>query len=107
MPIQNWPRRSDQIYHDTGNPVWLSPRGIPISHTLCLLLSGFWQNPLHFSFPPEIDADALMSGAEQLSQAVLESGMVLFFRRALGILNGAYAVQTLRLCGHTMTCKRR
>lgn len=34
----------------------------------------FCQNPLYFSFPPEIDPEALMSGAEQLSQAILESG---------------------------------
>ncbi len=32
------------------------------------------QNPLHFSFPPEIDEEALMSGAQQLSEAILESG---------------------------------
>lgn len=31
------------------------------------------ENPLHFSFPPEIDEDSLMSGAEQLSRAILES----------------------------------
>lgn len=33
-----------------------------------------YKNPLHFSFPPEVDEEALMSGAEQLSEAVLESG---------------------------------
>jgi nuclear pore complex protein Nup133 len=32
------------------------------------------KNPLHFSFPPELDEESLMRGAEQLSQAVLESG---------------------------------
>ncbi|KAF9464745.1 hypothetical protein BDZ94DRAFT_1161306 [Collybia nuda] len=31
------------------------------------------ENPLHFSFPPEVDEESLMQGAEQLSQAVLES----------------------------------
>lgn len=31
------------------------------------------QNPLHFSFPPDVDADALMTGAEQLSFAIMES----------------------------------
>ncbi|KAF8163334.1 methyltransferase type 11 [Crassisporium funariophilum] len=30
-------------------------------------------NPLRFSFPPELNAEALMQGAEQLSQAVLKS----------------------------------
>ncbi|KAF9476583.1 methyltransferase type 11 [Pholiota conissans] len=30
-------------------------------------------NPLKFSFPPELNEDALMQGAEQLSQAVLKS----------------------------------
>ncbi len=32
------------------------------------------QNPLHFSFPPEIDEESLMSGASLLSSAILESG---------------------------------
>lgn len=32
------------------------------------------QNPLRFSFPPELNEDALMQGAEQLSLAVLKSG---------------------------------
>jgi nuclear pore complex protein Nup133 len=32
------------------------------------------QNPLHFSFPPEIDEESLMSGATLLSSAILESG---------------------------------
>ncbi|EIN07336.1 hypothetical protein PUNSTDRAFT_71669 [Punctularia strigosozonata HHB-11173 SS5] len=31
------------------------------------------QNPLHFSLPPEVDEESLMSAAEQLSQQVLES----------------------------------
>ena len=31
------------------------------------------QNPLHFSFPPDVDEEALMTGAEQLSQAIMES----------------------------------
>ena len=34
----------------------------------------FPQNPLHFSFPPEIDEESLMSGASRLSSAILESG---------------------------------
>jgi hypothetical protein len=32
------------------------------------------QNPLQFSFPPEVDEESLMQGAEQLSKAVLQSG---------------------------------
>jgi nuclear pore complex protein Nup133 len=36
------------------------------------------QNPLHFSFPPEIDEESLMSGASRLSSAILESGKCLF-----------------------------
>lgn len=31
------------------------------------------ENPLHFSFPPEVDEESLMRGAEQLSRAVLRS----------------------------------
>ncbi|KAI0748169.1 Non-repetitive/WGA-negative nucleoporin C-terminal-domain-containing protein [Daedaleopsis nitida] len=38
-----------------------------------ILYGSLPENPLHFSFPPEIDEEALMSGAEQLSEAVLES----------------------------------
>jgi hypothetical protein len=36
------------------------------------------QNPLNFSFPPELDEESLMSGADQLSRAVLQSGMLLY-----------------------------
>lgn len=32
------------------------------------------QNPLRFSFPPELNPDALMNAALQLSEAVLKSG---------------------------------
>jgi hypothetical protein len=35
------------------------------------------QNPLHFSFPPEVDEESLMSGASRLSSAILESGKCL------------------------------
>jgi hypothetical protein len=35
-----------------------------------------FQNPLQFSFPPGVDAESLMQGAEQLSKAVLQSGMI-------------------------------
>jgi nuclear pore complex protein Nup133 len=38
------------------------------------LCSNASQNPLHFSFPPEIDEDSLMSGAMLLSGAILASG---------------------------------
>ncbi|KAI0807541.1 hypothetical protein C8Q74DRAFT_1213431 [Fomes fomentarius] len=41
--------------------------------TKAILYGSLPENPLHFSFPPEIDEEALMSGAEQLSEAVLES----------------------------------
>ncbi|KAJ8078829.1 hypothetical protein PM082_013112 [Marasmius tenuissimus] len=37
-----------------------------------------FQNPLHFSFPPDVDEESLMQGAEQLSQAILHSGIVSF-----------------------------
>ncbi|XP_006458086.1 hypothetical protein AGABI2DRAFT_216285 [Agaricus bisporus var. bisporus H97] len=38
-----------------------------------ILYGSLPENPLHFSFPPEIDAERLMQGAEQLSDAVLRS----------------------------------
>ncbi|KAI0831351.1 hypothetical protein BC628DRAFT_1311430 [Trametes gibbosa] len=41
--------------------------------TKAILYGSVPENPLHFSFPPEIDEEALMSGAEQLSDAILES----------------------------------
>jgi nuclear pore complex protein Nup133 len=31
------------------------------------------QNPLLFAFPPDVDEESLISGAEQLSRAVLSS----------------------------------
>ncbi|TFK29976.1 methyltransferase type 11 [Coprinopsis marcescibilis] len=41
------------------------------------------ENPLHFSFPPHIDEESLMRGAEQLSYAVLQSGKDALPRRIL------------------------
>ncbi|KAG1756709.1 uncharacterized protein EDB91DRAFT_1241762 [Suillus paluster] len=41
--------------------------------TQAILYGSNPENPLHFSFPPEVDAEALMAGAEGLSRAVLES----------------------------------
>ncbi|OSX65290.1 hypothetical protein POSPLADRAFT_1054050 [Postia placenta MAD-698-R-SB12] len=41
--------------------------------TQAILYGSSPENPLHFSFPPDIDEEALMSGAEQLSQAVMQS----------------------------------
>ncbi|KAJ3533367.1 hypothetical protein NM688_g7291 [Phlebia brevispora] len=41
--------------------------------TQAILYGAHPENPLHFSFPPDVDEEALMSGAEQLSQAIMES----------------------------------
>ncbi|KAG6851014.1 hypothetical protein H0H93_004501 [Arthromyces matolae] len=41
--------------------------------TQAILFSGLPDNPLQFSLPPDLDEESLMRGAEQLSQAVLES----------------------------------
>ncbi|KAL4265228.1 nucleoporin Nup133 family protein [Pleurotus pulmonarius] len=41
--------------------------------TQAILYGSLPGNPLHFSFPPEVEAESLMEGAEQLSQAILES----------------------------------
>ncbi|GBE81938.1 hypothetical protein SCP_0403120 [Sparassis crispa] len=41
--------------------------------TQAILYGSYPENPLEFSFPPEIDEEALMSGAEQLSQAIIQS----------------------------------
>lgn len=47
---------------------------IPVTITSALLIIlWFVQNPLRFSFPPDLNEDALMQGAEQLSSAVLKS----------------------------------
>lgn len=42
--------------------------------TQAILYGSNAGNPLSFSFPPEIDEDSLMAGAEQLSRSILESG---------------------------------
>ncbi|TEB36359.1 hypothetical protein FA13DRAFT_1727949 [Coprinellus micaceus] len=38
-----------------------------------ILYGSLPENPLYFSFPPHVDEESLMRGAEQLSQAVLRS----------------------------------
>lgn len=47
--------------------------------TQAILYGSNPDNPLCFSFPPEVDEEALMAGAEGLSRAVLESGMYSLF----------------------------
>ncbi|KAG2357680.1 hypothetical protein BDR07DRAFT_1490402 [Suillus spraguei] len=44
--------------------------------TQAILYGSNPDNPLHFSFPPEVDPEALMTGAEGLSRAVLESEII-------------------------------
>ncbi|THH17812.1 hypothetical protein EW146_g3080 [Bondarzewia mesenterica] len=41
--------------------------------TQAIMYGSYSENPLSFSFPPEVNEDSLMSGAEQLSRAILES----------------------------------
>ncbi|KAJ7219294.1 hypothetical protein GGX14DRAFT_591296, partial [Mycena pura] len=41
--------------------------------TQAIVYGSIPDNPLHFSFPPDVDAESLMQGAEQLSKAVLHS----------------------------------
>lgn len=41
--------------------------------TQAILYGSLPNNPLHFTFPPEVDEESLMKGAEQLSEAVLKS----------------------------------
>ncbi|KAI9509614.1 Non-repetitive/WGA-negative nucleoporin C-terminal-domain-containing protein [Russula earlei] len=41
--------------------------------TQAILYGSYSENPLHFSFPPEIDEESLMFGATLLSSAILES----------------------------------
>ncbi|KAH9079551.1 Non-repetitive/WGA-negative nucleoporin C-terminal-domain-containing protein [Lactarius deliciosus] len=41
--------------------------------TQAILYGSYSENPLHFSFPPEIEEDSLMSGAALLSSAILQS----------------------------------
>ncbi|KAN0123739.1 Non-repetitive/WGA-negative nucleoporin C-terminal domain containing protein [Russula decolorans] len=41
--------------------------------TQAILYGSYSENPLHFSFPPEIDEESLMSGASRLSSSILES----------------------------------
>ncbi|KAH9946079.1 uncharacterized protein BXZ73DRAFT_86275 [Epithele typhae] len=55
------------------DPVTGAASLIKSTMTKAILYGSLPENPLYFSFPPEIDEDALMTGAEQLSAAVLES----------------------------------
>jgi hypothetical protein len=55
----------------------LSPKFVFFFHIQFRHFELDYQNPLHFSFPPEVDAERLMQGAEQLSDAVLRSGEAL------------------------------
>ncbi|KAK2466879.1 hypothetical protein APHAL10511_001137 [Amanita phalloides] len=48
--------------------------------TQAILYGAISENPLHFSFPPEVDEEHLMRGAEQLSLAILESDLALVKR---------------------------
>ncbi|EGO21494.1 hypothetical protein SERLADRAFT_451525, partial [Serpula lacrymans var. lacrymans S7.9] len=41
--------------------------------TQAILYGSIPENPLHFAFPPEVDEESLMIGAEHLSRSVLES----------------------------------
>ncbi|KAL0946843.1 hypothetical protein HGRIS_013011 [Hohenbuehelia grisea] len=41
--------------------------------TQAILYGALSENPLHFSFPPEVEGESLMQGAQQLSRQVLES----------------------------------
>ncbi|CAK5277413.1 unnamed protein product [Mycena citricolor] len=41
--------------------------------TQAVVYGSLPDNPLQFSFPPDVDAESLMQGAEQLSEAVLQS----------------------------------
>ncbi|KAJ3744726.1 Non-repetitive/WGA-negative nucleoporin C-terminal-domain-containing protein [Lentinula detonsa] len=41
--------------------------------TQAILYGSLPNNPLHFSFPPEVDEDSLMQAAQQLSAAILQS----------------------------------
>ncbi|KAJ7632668.1 hypothetical protein FB45DRAFT_978375 [Roridomyces roridus] len=41
--------------------------------TQAIVYGSIPDNPLHFSFPPEVDEESLMQGAQQLSQAVVKS----------------------------------
>ncbi|THH33962.1 hypothetical protein EUX98_g282 [Antrodiella citrinella] len=41
--------------------------------TQAILFGSHTENPLHFSFPPDLDEDALMNGAELLSTQVMQS----------------------------------
>ncbi|KAK1236521.1 hypothetical protein PQX77_000214 [Marasmius sp. AFHP31] len=45
--------------------------------TQAILYGSLPNNPLHFSFPPDVDEESLMQGAEQLSQAILHSDPLL------------------------------
>jgi hypothetical protein len=67
--------------------------------TQAILYGSNPENPLHFSFPPEVDAEALMTGAEGLSRAVLESGTCIILAATLNMLISLAVISVLRWCG--------
>ncbi|KAK0469814.1 Non-repetitive/WGA-negative nucleoporin C-terminal-domain-containing protein [Desarmillaria tabescens] len=48
--------------------------------TQAVLYGSLTNNPLTFTFPPDVDEESLMRGAEQLSQAILQSDPILVQR---------------------------
>ncbi|KAK0204765.1 hypothetical protein DFS33DRAFT_1322617 [Desarmillaria ectypa] len=48
--------------------------------TQAVLYGSLANNPLTFTFPPDVDEESLMRGAEQLSQAILQSDPILVQR---------------------------
>ncbi|KAG6907355.1 hypothetical protein DXG01_009239 [Tephrocybe rancida] len=58
------------LAYDIGNG---ETKLVKSAMTQAILFSGLPDNPLQFSLPPDVDEESLMQGAEQLSQAVLES----------------------------------
>lgn len=72
--VKHLERHIDQINYDASHPLWIKPKGLTRKTAKKLvLLTSFLQNPLLFTFPPDIDEESLITGAEQLSQAVLAS----------------------------------
>ncbi|KAG5342787.1 hypothetical protein C0989_008737 [Termitomyces sp. Mn162] len=70
---KKWRGQACQVCHDSGNLVQRSARCKNSFLHIFSLTNRLRQNPLQFSLPPDLDEESLMQGAQQLSQAVLES----------------------------------
>jgi hypothetical protein len=73
--LQDGARTAAQVHHDAGDLIRIHSRSTCAPYEDAHPAHGCGlENPLCFTFPPDVDEESLMTGAEQLSEAVLSSG---------------------------------